>query len=521
MKKMQIVYMDAMEKLLPGAEPVPGKGMPRCARNGRLCFQVAFRGSQPLSFDAPLLTVRAEGSELPIHISKIALVPCTLPAYPDADDDYLTKTPCLIPDKLIPLEHGDTVRLLSNYWQSLWVEAYEPAGMPHGQHTITLTFRDKSGDEWGRLAVQTEVEQRMLGSQQFLHTEWLHLDCICQAHRCRPFSKRFWSLAEAYLRCQFEHGINVAWVPIFTPPLDTAVGKERMTVQMIGVTEHEGGYGFDFAVLEQWLDLCVRIGFTQFEFSHLFTQWGAAHAPKIVVKQDGGARKAFGWDTDAHGRKYQNFLRSLLPKLREFLLLKGLWENSVFHVSDEPTPENASSYRAAKALICEILPDILLCDALSDFSLYEAGLVPLPIPSIDKAEEFRCQQVENFWVYYSCVNGKDCPNRFLAMPLSRVRAIGKVAYDLGAKGFLHWGFNFWNCQHSLFPIDPNVVTDADGAFPSGDPFVVYPGTHGPLPSLRLKALALAMEDLRSDRGLCDETSHADQDLCHTRCCFDS
>src|SRR5690554_7174209 len=37
----------------------------------------------------------------------------------------------------------------------------------------------------------------------------------------------------------------------------------------------------------QWVEMCNRLGIEYFEFSHLFTQWGAAHAPKIMALVDG------------------------------------------------------------------------------------------------------------------------------------------------------------------------------------------------------------------------------------------
>ena len=60
---------------------------------------------------------------------------------------------------------------------------------------------------------------------------------------------------------------------------------------------------------------------------------------------------------------------------------------------------------------------------------------------------------------------------------------------------MHWGYNFYNAQHSLYPIDPYRCTDAGGAFPSGDPFLVYPGKDGrPEESQRLMLMDQAMSD---------------------------
>jgi hypothetical protein len=68
-------------------------------------------------------------------------------------------------------------------------------------------------------------------------------------------------------------------------------------------------------------------------------------------------------------------------------------------------------------------------------------------------------------------------------------------------GFLHWGFNFWNTRLSVRPLDPFRETDAGGAFPGGDAFLVYPGPEGPIPSLRMKVLAEALQDMRALQAL--------------------
>ena len=87
------------------------------------------------------------------------------------------------------------------------------------------------------------------------------------------------------------------------------------------------------------------------------------------------------------------------------------------------------------------------------------------------------------------------PNRFIVQPGSRTRILGALLYKYDLAGFLQWGYNFYNSQLSLFPIDPYRVTDAGCAFPSGDPFIVYPGADGrPEESQRLALMDEAMCD---------------------------
>ena len=107
--------------------------------------------------------------------------------------------------------------------------------------------------------------------------------------------------------------------PLFTPPLDTEVGGERPTVQLIDVVQEGNTYHFDFRRLRRWVQLADRCGVRYFEMAHFFTQWGAAHCPKIVARVKGRERKIFGWKDRATGAKYRNFLDQFLPQLVRFI----------------------------------------------------------------------------------------------------------------------------------------------------------------------------------------------------------
>ena len=75
----------------------------------------------------------------------------------------------------------------------------------------------------------------------------------------------------------------------------------------------DGAYTFGFDKLDRWADLCDSNGIQFLEFSHLFTQWGAGHAPKIIANVNGKPEKLFGWETDATGEQYHAFIRQFIP----------------------------------------------------------------------------------------------------------------------------------------------------------------------------------------------------------------
>lgn len=84
------------------------------------------------------------------------------------------------------------------------------------------------------------------------------------------------------------------------------------------------------------------------------------------------------------------------------------------------------------------------------------------------------------------------------MPGQRNRVLGYQLYLNNVKGFLHWGFNFYNSQFSLRNINPYIATDACGAFPAEDSFVVYPNQDGVNASIRLENFFEGIQDYLID-----------------------
>ncbi|WP_461671121.1 DUF4091 domain-containing protein, partial [Mycobacterium tuberculosis] len=201
------------------------------------------------------------------------------------------------------------------------------------------------------------------------------------------------------------------------------------------------------------------------------------------------------------GPEYAGFLDKLLPELTSLLMKQGLRERSYFHISDEPSAQHMESYRAAAAIAFKHLDGFTVIDALSDYSFFEQGLVQKPVPAVDHLNVFLDNGVPDLWTYYCCAQSRDVANRFFNMPSSRNRILGIQLYKYQIQGFLHWGYNFWFSQYSVRPVDPFRVTDAGLAFPSGDPYLVYPGPDGPIESIRLLVMHEALQDLRALRQL--------------------
>lgn len=463
--------------------------------NETYSFQIAYRSNQLTK----LIRTRVV-SAITSHVTlrTVGLVTAEMPIYADHDEHLLRDTPGLYPDPLYPVTELDGLTAIPGQWRSLWVTVKLDGSVKPGNYPITIQFTTNDGAPLSEETFSLRVIAAELPEQQLIHTEWFHSDCLATYYQVDVFSERHWELLRSFIETAVAHGINMILTPLFTPPLDTQVGGERPTVQLIDVkVVGTDQYTFGFERLKRWVAMCNELGVKYFEFSHLFTQWGAKHAPKIVAQVDGRETKIFGWETDATGSTYKTFLAQFLPQLVAFIRENGLEARSYFHVSDEPSEQHIPTYESASSWLRQFLSDFPMMDALSSYEFYKRDLVKKPIPASNHIEPFLENEVPDLWTYYCCSQYKDVANRFLCMPSARNRILGVQLYKFRIAGFLHWGYNFYYSQYSRYPIDPYRVTDAGHAFPAGDPFVVYPGPEGPIESLRLEVFYEALQDLRA------------------------
>lgn len=486
----------SLEKVFPDMLTMEGDGPEEMQlfQNETASFQASWRVS-----DGDERREIAWGLESPIagcvRVRRVLSVPVGLAAFTDADEDYLRTEPGLYPDLLT--ENG-----LKNLYAypgqrcCLWLDV-EPDGLAAGEYPLTIWM----GLDGRRLAERSIIIRVLPGAlppQKLIHTRWLHGDCLCEAYGVEPMSDDFFRIAENFMAAAVRRGVNAVLTPIHTPPLDTAVGGERMTVQLVRIRKRGAQYDFDFALLDRWVDTARRAGMVWFEMAHLFSQWGAKAAPKIVATVDGEEKRIFGWDTPADSAEYRAFLAQYLTALCAHLRALGVADRCFFHISDEPSSDHLDLYRSARESVEPYVKGFAIVDALSDYSFYQTGAVTTPVVATNHIQPFIDAGVPGLWCYYCVSQNRLVSNMFMAMPSARNRILGVQLYLYRIAGFLHWGYNFYHSQYSRSVINPYLVTDGDGFSPSGDPFIVYPGPGGvPEESIRLMVTAEALQDLRA------------------------
>ena len=473
-------------------------------RGERFTYQISMRSDAPvignIKIESPLLDH--------IKIYKVEQSVMDAPVIDRIQEiGYITTEPGLMPDLLLPLDNNGYLTL-NMAGKTVWIEVNIPNDFPAGEYTIKFSYEtfDFNNPDAPHAIIATktmtiEVLPLAKKEQSLIYTRWFYADCIADYHNVPIWSDAHFDLVEAYIREAVDVGINMILVPIHTPPLDTAIGTFRPCVQLVDIEKKGEKYIFGFEKLRRFIQICKRQGVRYYEMAHMFSQWGAKCAANIMVEENGAKSYMFGWHVTSQAPEYIEFLRQYISALSNELELLGVSENTYYHISDEPTIDKIDAYRTAVELIRPFIGNCHTFDALSSTEFYEQGLVECPVTGVSHIQDFMSLNVPNQWVYYCCEPQQIYTNSLIAMPSCRTRILGVLIYKYDIKGFLHWGFNFYNSVVSYYKVNPYVTTSCDGRLPSGDPFIVYPAKDGAYPSVRGKVTYEAIGDMDLCRTL--------------------
>lgn len=474
----------------------------RMFRNERASIQFAAYNPDEGEYSNPLYHVKVEGYMAAFYSmhtveSIVNYCPaCGTPKYIESvDPTFLRTTPGLYPDVLANPMRTDCMPVLNQQLHTAYID-FEGDILP-GTYPTRIKLTSDDGTVLSEQTLEITVIDAVLPEQETHVTNWFYADCLADYYNVEAWSDRHFEICGNFIERAVKNGINTILMPVFTVALDTHVGGERTTTQLAEVTKDGGKYSFGFGLVDRWIDMCFEKGVKYIEVSHLFSQWGGGHAPKVMATVDGEYRRIFGWDTDASGEEYVTFLRAFLKDFTAHMEARGLKDRTYFHISDEPGGQHKEQYRKNRETVDVYLKGWKILDALSDVNFYREGLVPIPVPNSGEIEEFMKEDIKERWVYYCCGPWIGASNRFVAMHLGRTRSLGMQMYKYGIEGFLHWGYNFYNNCGSYDAVNPFLNPAAGYWGLTGDAVFVYPNQDGtPLDSLRIRAFRQGMDDIR-------------------------
>ena len=129
--KIDLRLVSPLEKIFPDEPPRGGYLRASALKNEVASFQAAWIAPEGPMRD--YVTLRVE-SDAPVHLRRVRCVPVTFPTFPDADADYLRKTPGLYPDALEELPSA-RLATYSFHWEAVWIDVENAAP---GQHAVTV-----------------------------------------------------------------------------------------------------------------------------------------------------------------------------------------------------------------------------------------------------------------------------------------------------------------------------------------------------------------------------------------------
>ncbi|HEX2950055.1 MAG TPA: glycoside hydrolase domain-containing protein, partial [Armatimonadota bacterium] len=399
------------------------------ARGERCSLQAVLRTDQAAL--TVTVTVNAP-APLAVRVRRVGYVP--MPHFntetPLTELEGVGYLPGLVPDPLFPESQAQVGPYET---QAFWLTITPPREAAPGRYPLTVTLTPTTGDPITLTATVIVHPTVLPERQDFPVTHWFYADALHDWYQCELFDDRFWSILGRYLENLVAHGQDTLYVPIFTPPLD---GVKRPT-QLLNVHRTGERYQFDWTLVRRWIAVARAHGIRYFEWTHLFTQWGAAHAIRIYAGHGEDETLLWPADTGAVSATYRTFLAQLLPELKRFLDEEGLLTNSFFHLSDEPLGEqHLQGYRAARQLLHELAPWMRVMDALSHIDFALQGLTDIPIPVISSTLQF-VQAGIPCWTYFAGAPRGRYLNRLPDTPLVKVRMSGWLFYRTQVHGFLY------------------------------------------------------------------------------------
>lgn len=310
----------------------------------------------------------------------------------------------------------------------------------------------------------------------FFYTNWMNLSKLEYHHGVDRWTDNWYEMLEKYARLM-AHGRQNA---ILIPP-------ELLTYQNQTIA-------LDQERLGRFIELFQKYGFRYFEAPHLMNRgpeddWGD---PELKVALTGRRY---------HGENGKKDVAQIMTLFRNFAVKHNLVSNWLQHVSDEPTAANAKNYGEVAAQVKQIFPEVKIMEATNDRDNL-VGSIDIWCPIINdfqENEEFfrkREQSGEQILVYTCLVPGGKWLNRTLDMEKLRQVYFGWGAAFYNTNGYLHWGLNQYHANPYAKSVvkHPSPAAGANNYLPAGDTHIIYPGSDGPLSSLRFEAHRVGIED---------------------------
>lgn len=412
-----------------------------------------------------------------------------LETQPGQKPDYATRpAPFDVYDCLRPLPAAESAVIGVEQGLAACYFCLSPKpGTAPGRYDVRLTVQ--SEDVQYECTLHTTVYAVQIPLDAFPVTNWFSIEAICRFHHVQRDTEAFYAMLRKYADVMRRAHQTVFYI----------MPDERCVTS-------RAPYQFDFSYLRPILQVFFDAGMTTLEIGPVLSRgFLPGGAPDMYTDQFKCAMAPqVSFETPLGYEITVSYIRALAA-----FLAKNGWEHRVlFHIHDEPdihykTQEDLDArkrqYYLAASILRKYLPEVRIIEAV-DSTAFRGG-IDIWVPGTAGYEKNKAEfdaftaLGETVWNYVCCGPEGHWLNRFLDFALIKGRLLFWGFSKNRVTGFLHWGLNQFPAgmnpfEHTSCPNDTGLGTN----FPCGDSFIVYPGTDGPWPSMRLEATRQGAED---------------------------
>ena len=346
-----------------------------------------------------------------------------------------------------------------------------------GNFKLNLVLNDGFKTEQLKFKIKVHVASvPKLEESKFFYTNWFNLSKMEEMHNLKRWNEEWFVMLDKYAKLMAEGRQNCIIIPH----------------ELISLKNNK--ISLDEEKMISFINVFKKYGFKYFESPHLLNRganddWGS---PELITK----LRKKGYYSED--GKKE---IDTIIRKIKSFTKKYKLDNQWLQHIADEPTDINAQCYKDVSKQIKLIYPEVTIMEATNAKESL-SGSIDLWCPLINDFQENqdffeeREKKGEKILIYTCLVPGGKWLNRTLDMERIRQVYFGWAGSKYNTFGYLHWGLN----QYKANPFKQSVVkhpspqASSNNFLPAGDTHVIYPGTDGPLSSLRFEAHRQGIED---------------------------
>jgi len=480
--------VDPLEKIFPETEVFKNSpAVSEVARGEHATFQFVLRSNKSIERLAASISEITLGKEKLAdwsigYVGNIEIGRNT----PQPSRDKIHSLSGFYPD---PIFSQAPEKIRSNTTQAIWITIPIPVEAKPGLYSGEIIFSGKLDQRRFRIKknFSIQVYPPRIKEQTLWVTNWFTVDPQ-QLSRMNngivpeQYSGEYWTLVRTLAKIMADFRQNVA------------------LISPLHLTEYsltDSIYSFDFSHFSTMVDIFREEGAVgRIEGGHIAGRDSTWSTPFVVfvpvIEKDTTIFEKFPISNDTAISFYSQFI----PELDKFLNEKGWSDIYLQHIADEPIPENIDSYVEISKFIKDLAPDLKIVEACHTRDLED--MVDVWVPQLNFLHEdfefYKEKQAEGdeVWFYTCLAPQGNYANRFIELPLIETRILHWINYRYGIDGYLHWGLNHW--RGDPFGESTGIITESGNVLPGGDAWIIYPGDHEALSSIRLEAMRDGIAD---------------------------